>query len=595
MFKKVTIEKSFRNAFVTLALSELAAAIGPVIDGVIIAAYYGSAGVSQFGLVNPLIIAYSVLGSVFAVGSVTLCSRLVGKGKTQEARGGFSVAFLWVLGLSILSTIVLLCLADPMTRLLGADPGAAEFFSETRNYYVGLTVSFPATNLLLLLNAYMQVDNDTGRTLVSTIVLTVVDIAGDLLNALVFHGGMLGMGLATSAANYLALVVVLLHFAKKDAFFKPTFKNLPWKLTGQMLSSGLPAFVMLIGNTAAFIILNRILVWFDHAAALVAFTVMRSVFNIASTVVKGLGRCVMTMAGFFYGERNKEALMDLLHLMVKYTVLAGGGVAILVFILAGPLASIFTGHDSVAMLPEATLAVRWLAFFLPFMCFAAGYESFLRGAGRLAPSLIITILRDFLLPAVCGFVLSRILGARGIYGSLTAANVLLAAGLLIMMLYLYRKKEKSIAARIFFLPASFDVPEQDCISSRVSTMEECIALSEQVESFCNAHGLEKRESVYSALCIEEMGKNIIEHGFVSETKNLISVFVFIDENQKINISIRDNCRPFSPLEWEAIHHNDEDRTSNIGIRIVSNLADEMRYVSLMDMNSLYIRIGKISG
>ena len=41
MFKQAAIEKSFRKAFIILTLSELAAAIGPVIDGVIIAAFYG--------------------------------------------------------------------------------------------------------------------------------------------------------------------------------------------------------------------------------------------------------------------------------------------------------------------------------------------------------------------------------------------------------------------------------------------------------------------------------------------------------------------------------------------------------------------------
>ena len=202
MFQKTTLEKSFRSALVILTLSELTAMLGPVIDGVIIAAWYGAEGVQQFGLVNPLTIAYSVLGSVFAVGSVTLCTRLVGKGKTEDARGAFSVAFLWALILSIIVTAILLALADPMTKFLGADPGNADFYRETKNYYIGLTVSFPATNLVLLLNAFMQVDNDKGRTLASTIVLTAVDVAGDLLNACVIHGGMLGMGLATSLANY---------------------------------------------------------------------------------------------------------------------------------------------------------------------------------------------------------------------------------------------------------------------------------------------------------------------------------------------------------------------------------------------------------
>lgn len=590
MFKRTTIEKSFRSALIILTLSELAATIGPVIDGIIIAAWYGAGGVQQFGLVNPLVIAYSVLGSVFAVGSVTLCSCLVGKGKTEDARGAFSVAFFWVLILSVAFTIVLLLLADPMTKLLGADPANAEFFRETRNYYLGLTVSFPATNIVLLLNAYMQVDNDTKRTLLSTIVLTVVDIAGDLLNVMALRGGMLGMGLATSLANYLALVVLLLHFTKKNAFFKPRMKKLPWRLTGNMLANGITAFAMLVGNTVMFIILNRILVRLGDAAALVAFTVMRSVFGILTTVMKGLGRCTMSMAGFFYGERNQKDLSDLFHLVVKYSILAAGGVAVLAVIFASPLASIFVGGDNQQMLPEAAMAVRILAIAIPFMVFNAGYESFFRGAGRIRPSLIMTILRDFLLPVLAGLVLSALFQARGVYSAITVAHILLFIGTLVLFLILCRRSDKPFIIKILFPPKDFEIPKEDYLSESVSSISECLEVSRKIGDFCTRHQINGRRAVYCALCVEEMGKNILEHGFRKDGHNLISVYAYIDDQDKIHLSLRDNCKAFSPVEWEKIHHSDADPAANIGIRMIGRLSEEMRYVNLMEMNSLYITI-----
>ena len=118
--RKSTIESSFRASLINLLLSELTSTIGPLVDGIIISAFLGESGVKEFGIINPLLIAYNALGSVFAVGTVTLCTRLVGKGKTKDARETFSVAFFWILGLSVVITAVLLALADPMTQLLGA-------------------------------------------------------------------------------------------------------------------------------------------------------------------------------------------------------------------------------------------------------------------------------------------------------------------------------------------------------------------------------------------------------------------------------------------------------------------------------------------
>ena len=73
-------------------------------------------------------------------------------------------------------------------------------------------------------------------------------------------------------------------------------------------------------------------------------------------------------------------------------------------------------------------------------------------------------------------------------------------------------------------------------------------------------------------------------------KPLISVRVLTDDPQKILLSIRDEGIPFSPVDWEKIHHNDEDRTANIGIRMTAALTEEMRYVNVMNLNSLYITL-----
>ena len=82
--RKSTIESSFRASLINLLISELTSSIGPLIDGIIISAFLGEPGVKEFGIINPLLIAYNALGSVFAVGTVTLCTRLVGKGKTKD-------------------------------------------------------------------------------------------------------------------------------------------------------------------------------------------------------------------------------------------------------------------------------------------------------------------------------------------------------------------------------------------------------------------------------------------------------------------------------------------------------------------------------
>ena len=584
-----TIEKSFRSSLIILFFSELTSTIGPLVDGIVISAFFGAEGVAEFGIINPMLIAYNALGSVFAVGSVALCTRLVGKGRTKEARGAFSVAFWWILGLSVLFTAVLLALAGPVTGMLGAPYGISPYFEDARNYFIGITVSFPAINLMLYLTSYMQVDNDRSRALAATIVLTVTDIAGDLLVATVLKGGMLGMGLATSAANYLALIVLLLHFKNKTCFFRPAIRKLPWKMTGNMLRDGSAAFVTLVGNTLMFILLNRILT--GNAGSqimLVAFTAQRNVFNILSAVCKSVGRTTMSMAGFFYGERSESDLKELFRLIVKYTVLMAGGVAVLAVLIAPVFALLFTGGSREAV-PEAASAIRIIALCLPFITFNIGYECIFRGGGRLAISIVLTLLRDFLLTVLAGIVLTPVMGPKAVYWAITISQIVLTAGILAVICLRCRRKDQSRTAMVLFLPRGFDVPQEDRISREIRTVSECVELSESVRVFCAEHGLDQRRCLSAALCLEEMCRNILEHGFTGKG-SLISVRVIYDEDRKIHLSIRDNCRAFSPIEWEKLHHDPADPMSNIGIHLVCEMSKEMRYVNLLNMNSLYITI-----
>lgn len=589
MFQRSTIEKSFRTSLIVMLLSELTSTIGPLIDGIIIAAFLGKNGVAEFGVINPLLIAYNALGSVFATGAVTFCSQLIGKGKTDKAAGAFSAAFFFIVITSVVTTAVLLAFADPITRLLGASPTAADnFFIEAKNYYIGITVSFPAFNLMIYLTSFMQVDNDRKRALIATIVLTVTDVIGDILSATVFKSGMFGMGLATSVANYFALIVLLFHFAKKDAMMKPRLKKLPWNLIGAMVPKGIVSFVTLIGTTLMFILMNHILIAYGgDIIVLTAFTVQRQVFTFLFALGKSMGFTVMTMVGFFYGERNTDDLRELLFLGIKYTILLGGAVAVIGITFADILASLFVSSNPEAV-PLVAWAVRIIVLCIPFITANILYECFYRGSGRLFPSITLSILIDFLLSTIIAYVLAPFIGEKSVFWAHFSAQVLILAATVAVVWIRCQKKDRPFIEMALFLPAQFKIDPERHLFEYVKDIPGCSKIAGQILELGTRLGIERRKTVFAALCSEEMCENILEHDFDGRKDNMISVFTFVDEKNQMLISIRDNCKPFSPVEWDKIHNNDEDNIKYIGIRLVAKLAKEIRYTNALNMNSLYI-------
>ena len=53
--------------------------------------------------------------------------------------------------------------------------------------------------------------------------------------------------------------------------------------------------------------------------------------------------------------------------------------------------------------------------------------------------------------------------------------------------------------------------------------------------------------------------------------------------------LRDNCRAFDPTSWIKLHSSG-DPPANIGIRMVCGMAEDIRYLSTMDLNVLTIKL-----
>ena len=55
------------------------------------------------------------------------------------------------------------------------------------------------------------------------------------------------------------------------------------------------------------------------------------------------------------------------------------------------------------------------------------------------------------------------------------------------------------------------------------------------------------------------------------------------------LRVRDDCKRFDPVEWIKLHEND-DKTKNIGIRMVCGMAKNVQYLSTMELNNITLSI-----
>ena len=108
--------------------------------------------------------------------------------------------------------------------------------------------------------------------------------------------------------------------------------------------------------------------------------------------------------------------------------------------------------------------------------------------------------------------------------------------------------------------------------------------------FCEENGFSKKTSMILSLCIEEMGGNIIRHGFSDGRQHYIYLRILAKSDEVI-LRIRDDCKPFNPLEHYRMTVQDEENPAkNMGIRMVMKLCSSVQYLSTFGTNNLIIKI-----
>jgi anti-sigma regulatory factor (Ser/Thr protein kinase) len=139
------------------------------------------------------------------------------------------------------------------------------------------------------------------------------------------------------------------------------------------------------------------------------------------------------------------------------------------------------------------------------------------------------------------------------------------------------------------LRPDFGVAEEDCLDLALNDLDEVSESSEVIHEFCRAHDMEDKTAYYSALCLEEMAANVINHGFThdSKTHSLNARVVYLKD--MVMLRLKDDCIPFDPEEYSRLV-SDEERFDNIGFRMVYKIADDVSYQNLLGLNVLTILI-----
>ena len=570
---KKLVSTMFYDSLTAIIFAAIAGTIGMVVDGILIGYCLGEGSMAAFGIASPVFLVLYALGGVLSSGMQAKCAEMIGTGDMKKSNDFFSLSITLSTLLSVVLMAIFMFFSVPISQFLGASGKTAYLLNDTKMYILGLSFGIPVIIVSQCMQNSMQLDGDKTRIFIATLVTTISDIIADLINVYVIHGGMFGMAVATTISYYLGFVVYMLHFRKDNIIFHYSLKKTNWRLSQELISTGLPTAIGRFSTTLRIFILNNLLLAISGAAAVTALSTQTNINNFFSSVSVGISMTVLMISGIFYGEENHSEMKALLATSIKACVTIVSALGIIIFATAPFLAKMYIQEDSESFL-ICVSSIRYLAISMPLHAMCNVFINYLQGSKNLKLSHITCLFNELVMVVICAIVFGNLFGAVGVWLAFPLGKLLTLVSVVVMACIHQRKMVKGLDDMLF-LPKDFDKESIYGNTLSIDISENFAYPIETLYAFCKKTGMNSTQIEN----IQYIFETIISHLSSSGTKAGTVAFVrLIKKKDAFVIRYRDNIRKAAaPTEWKEFSK-------------LSDITKTFQHNNVMGTNSLYIEL-----
>ena len=409
-----------------MVLSMLVQSLYNIIDSIYVS-YLGTGALTAVSLAFPLQNIVLSVAVGIGVGIASVLSISLGKKDQKRANEAATMGMALTLIHCVLFVILGLVITEPFIGLFTKEP---EVMKQACDYtYIVLCFSFGS----LLQIAMEKIYQGIGAMKTTMILLGAGAMINIILDPILIFGllGFPEMGWQKSTPTRspertpitLPFLSGVYHRKNPGVTIHPKYLHLDWRLIRQIYSVGIPSSLMMTMPSVLVGGLNGILAAFSdtYVAVLgIYFKLQTFIYMPANGIVQGMRPII----GYNYGAGSKKRVRD----TIRYSLISAA-----VLMLVGTVVSlaipdiILSMFQADAELMRAGMeALRLIS--LGFLVSSAGviFSGVFEALGRGGDSLIISLLRQLVIILPLGYLLSRTMGAAGIWISFPVAELVSA-------------------------------------------------------------------------------------------------------------------------------------------------------------------------
>lgn len=393
-------------------------------------AQLGTDHLAAMSFTFPVVATLGSLISGLGSGATAAIALAIGEGNRYSVQRLTTDSMTLSVLISLVSTVIALSTLKPLFTALGAGPDILPLTLQYMQiWYLGLIfLVVPA----MAMNAIRAVGNVR--------VLGSIMMAATLLNiglnpCLIF--GWLGLprlelrgaALATVISQAITLILALafLHRKQMILFTVPKLKQAV-KSWQAILRIGIPlALTTTIKPVAMGLITSMVALYGSRAIA--GFGIALRIESVALIAFMALSTSVGPVVGQNWGAGKFKRVKQAFNLSLRFCLIWGGGMAVVLGLAAPRMAAIFDANPEVVSIVAAYMAI------VPISYAAAGIieisSSTFVALGRPLPSVTMTLVNTLILYVPLAKLCSHFWGIRGIFVAACIANIVVALGALV--------------------------------------------------------------------------------------------------------------------------------------------------------------------
>lgn len=411
--------RALYRKYLTASLgSALVMSIYSFVDAIAVGQSEGAPGAAAMAIATPLYGAITFLAILCGICGSVLMTNARGEGNEEKGNAYFTASLLVMSLLAAVSWAAFGIFHERILTFFGAD---AALMPTLMQYARWVILFFPVFLAPTFMGAFIRNDGAPGLVMAAVIIGGCFNMFGDWFFVFPLGMGMSGAGLATVLGTSLQTLVMCAHFFRKRCRLKLTRPHNARKAVRKILGVGFGASVLDLGVVMIAIMMNNQVMRHSGTEELAVYGVIAAVGSLFQALFGGVGQTIQPLVSANCGAGRHDR-MDAFWRMGLRTALALG----LLFTALGELFPVQLVGLFVRLTPQLAATapgiVRRFYVIYPFMGVTVLATYFLQSAMHERLSLLIAVLRSFVLSALFIYGLPLLLGLNGVWLALPCSE-----------------------------------------------------------------------------------------------------------------------------------------------------------------------------